>query len=330
MAPAPRVETNEIKSSALELIGNTPLVALDRLHSGPGRILAKCEFMNPGGSIKDRSSLYMINAALKNGELKPGNPILEVTSGNQGCGLAVVAAVKDHPLTIYMSAGNSEQRAIQMEACGAKCIRVPQVEGVYGKVTYADVQAAEEECLKTVEKTGHFLVNQFYNEANVQAHYEMTGPEIWRQTGGHVDAFVATAGTSGTFSGTSKYLKEKNPAMKAFIIEPEGAEVIAGKPVWKACHKLQGSGYGVVPALFKYDVMDGTLSVSDAEAVHYKRLLGEKEGLYVGYTSGANVAAAVKLLQSGNLPEDAWVVTMLNDTGLKYSPTLDEIRSDDS
>ncbi|KAJ2944243.1 hypothetical protein O0L34_g18224 [Tuta absoluta] len=316
---------NEIKKSALELIGNTPIVALDRLHPGPGRILAKCEFMNPGGSIKCRSAMHMILNAYKSGDLKPGTPVLEVTSGNQGCGLAVVCSVLQHPLTLTMSAGNSVQRAIHMEALGAKCIRVPQVEGTYGKVTVNDVKAAEAEGMKIVQETGAFYVNQFNNDGNSDSHYETTGPEIWKQTGHHVDAFAATVGTAGTFTGTSRYLKEKNPEVKCYVVEPEGSEPIKGCDITKPLHLLQGSGYGCVPNLFKFDNMDGTLSVTDEDSVKYKNLLGEKEGLYVGYTSGANVAAAVQLLQSGLIPEDSWVVTMLNDTGLKYTPVPEEL-----
>lgn len=169
---------NEIKASALELIGNTPIVALDRIWPGPGRILAKCEFMNPGASIKCRSSLHMIKKALERGDLKPGHAVLEVTSGNQGCGLAVVCAVLGHPLTLTMSKGNSVQRAIHMEALGAKCVRVPQVEGSYGNVTLSDVKAAEEEGLRLVKETGAYYVNQFNNEMNAEAHYHSTGPEI--------------------------------------------------------------------------------------------------------------------------------------------------------
>lgn len=315
---------NEIKASALDLIGNTPIVALDRLHPGPGRILAKCEFMNPGASIKCRSSLCMIKKALASGELKPKEPVVEVTSGNQGCGLAVVCAVLGHPLTLAMSKGNSAQRAIHMEALGAKCVRVPQVEGTYGNVTLNDVKAVEEVGLRIVKETGAYYVNQFNNDANSESHYQTTGPEIWRQTGHRVDAFVATVGTAGTFTGTTRYLKENNPDLKAYVVEPEGAQPIRGLPVIKPLHLLQGSGYGCVPNLFKREYMDGTLSVSDEEAMEYKKLIGEKEGLYVGYTSAANVAAAVKLLKSGQLPEDSWVVTMLNDTGLKYTPVPEE------
>ncbi|XP_028178009.1 uncharacterized protein LOC135077137 [Ostrinia nubilalis] len=318
---------NDIKASALDLIGNTPIVALDRLYTGPGRILAKCEFMNPGASIKCRSSLHMIKKALDSGELKPGMPVVEVTSGNQGCGLAVVCAVLGHPLTLTMSKGNSMQRAIHMEALGAKCIRVDQVEGTYGNVTLADVKAVEEVGLKIVDESGAYYVNQFNNDGNSMSHYETTGPEIWKQTGHHVDVFVATVGTAGTFTGTSKYLKEQNPNIKTFVVEPAGSEPIKGEPISKPLHLLQGSGYGCVPNLFKFENMDGTVSITDEEAVKYKKLIGEKEGLFVGYTSGANVAAAVKLLESGRVPKDAWVVTVLNDTGLKYTPVPEELTS---
>jgi cysteine synthase A len=308
----------DIKSSALELVGNTPLVALDRIWPGPGRLLAKCEFMNPGASIKDRSSLHMIHTAIKSGKLTPDGKVLEVTSGNQGCGLAMVCAVLGHPLTVSMSKGNSPQRATMMRALGANVVLIDQVEGTPGNVTLADVTAAETRGLEMVKETGAYYVDQFNNDNNSDAHFETTGPEIWRQTGGKVDAFLATVGTAGTFMGVSRFLKSKNENIKCFAVEPEGAEVIRGNPVTKPLHLLQGSGYGAVPKLFKFDTLDEPLTVSDKEAVQYKRLLGSKEGLYLGYTSGANVAAAVKLLQSGKLPQDAWVVTVLNDAGLKY------------
>lgn len=312
--------TNEIKSSALELIGNTPIVALDRLYPGPGRVLAKCEFMNPGASIKCRSSLSMIERARASGDLKPGAPVVEITSGNQGTGLAVVCAVLGHPLILAMSEGNSPQRAIHMEALGAKCVKVPQVDGVPGSVTSTDLKAVEECGEELVKKENAYFVDQFNNVNNVLAHYETTGPEIWKQTGHRVDAFVASVGTAGTFVGTTKYLKEQNPEIKGYVVEPAGAEAIKGEPITKPRHLLQGSGYGNVPHLFNYEYMDGTLSVTDEEAVKYKDLLGEKEGLYVGFTAGANVAGAVQLLNSGKLPKDAWVVTTLTDSGLKYSP----------
>ncbi|XP_013184841.2 uncharacterized protein LOC106130533 [Amyelois transitella] len=316
---------NEIKSSALELIGNTPLVALDRIWAGPGRILAKCEFMSPGASIKDRSSLHMLQRARAAGLLRPGQRVVEKSSGNQGCGLAVVCAVLRHPLTVAMSKGNSVQRAIHMEALGAACVRVPQVEGTYGSVTHADVQGLEEACLKIVDETKAYFVNQFSNVGNSEAHYRTTGPEIWRQTGQHVDVFLTTVGTAGTFAGTSKYLKEKNPNLLSFVVEPAGSEPIKGDPITKPLHLLQGSGYGLIPDLFNYEHMDGTVSVTDEEAVEYMNAVGRQEGLFVGFTSGANVAAAVKLLRSGRVPRGAWLVTTLNDSGLKYTPVPREL-----
>ncbi|CAK1554566.1 unnamed protein product [Leptosia nina] len=315
---------NEIKSSALELIGDTPLVALDRLYPGPGRILAKCEFMNPGGSIKCRSSLHMIQKARERGELNPGEPVLEVTSGNQGCGLAVVCSVLGHPLTLTMSKGNSLQRAIHMEALGAKCIRVPQVEGTYGNVTNADVMQALEKGEALEKETGAFFVKQFCNPDNIEAHYKTTGPEIWRQSGHKVDGFVAAVGTAGTFVGVSKFLKEQT-SVYCVSVEPEGSEPLKGCPIAKPQHLLQGSSYGVIPDLFDFNLMDETISVTDEEAEEYRDLIGRKEGLYVGYTSGANVCAAVKLLKSGKLPKDAWVVTILFDTGLKYTPVPEDL-----
>jgi len=320
--------TTEIKSSVLELVGNTPLLALDRIWPGPGRILAKCEFLNPCGSIKDRSSLHMIQGARDKGLLPPNGKVIEVTSGNQGCGLAMVCAVMDHPLTITMSKGNSPQRAEMMRGLGADVYLVDQVEGRPGNVTLADVDAAKAKAMSIIEETGAYNVDQFENPNNSEAHASTTGPEIWRQTGGRVDAFLATVGTAGTFAGVSRYLKSKKPDVVCVAVEPSGAQVIKGCAVEKPLHLLQGSGYGQVQPLFKFDTMDQTLGVTDREAVEYKKLLGTKEGLYLGYTSGANVAAAVKLLKSGKLPKDAWVVTVLNDTGLKY-PEVEHTFDDD-
>lgn len=309
----------EIANSALDLIGNTPLVALDRLWPGPGRILAKCEFMNPGASIKDRTSLSMIMRARDRGQLTEGAPVVEMTSGNQGCGLALVCAVLGHPITITMSRGNSPQRALMMRALGATVELIDQVEGKPGNVTLADATVAENRAKTIVEDTKAYYVNQFCNPDNILAHYETTGPEIWRQTGGRVDAFLAALGTGGAFMGISRYLKSKNADVKCYAVEPEGSQPIEGLPITKPLHVLQGVGYGAVPRLFKYDTYDDSVTVSDEEALEYRKLLGHKEGLFVGYSSAANVAAAVKLLQSGELDEDAWVVTVLNDTGLKYS-----------
>ncbi|XP_053203360.1 uncharacterized protein LOC128388040 [Panonychus citri] len=309
---------NGITPSALDLIGNTPLIALDRLWKGPGRLLAKCEFLNPTGSLKDRSSLFMITKARESGKLNDGDPVIEVTSGNQGGGIACVTAVLGHPFTVAMSKGNSPQRAIMMKALGANCILTDQVNGKPGNVTADDVAAAEEAAMKVKDEIGAYYVDQFNNQTNWLAHYEMTGPEIWRQTAGKIDAFLIGCGTGGCFVGTSKFLKEKNSNIKCFVVEPEGCQPIEGCTITKPLHLLQGSGYGCVPTLFKPELYDGTMAVSDEDAVKYRKLLGQKEGLYCGYTTGANIAAAIKLLQSGKLPKDAVVVTILCDSGLKY------------
>lgn len=310
--------TNEVKSSVIDLIANTPLVALDRLHPGPGRILVKCEFLNPAASMKDRASLAMIMAARKSGELQSGGHVVEMTSGNQGAGLALVCAVLGHPLTVTMSKGNSSQRAVMMKGLGANVELVNQINGQPGNVTNDDIKAALNRAEEIVIETGGFLVDQFNNDNNYLAHKMTTGPEIWRQTGGRVDAFLACVGTAGTFRGTSDYLKEKNPKIKCFAVEPKGAEPLKGDKVVKPLHLLQGSGYGTVPPLFDFNFLDDTIDVSDEEATEYRKLLGSKEGLYVGFTSGANVAAAVKLLRSGKIDKESWVVTVLHDSGLKY------------
>ena len=310
----------DIKSSVLDLIGNTPLISLERVYKGPGRILAKCEFLNPTGSIKDRSAYSMIKYAIEEGNLKPGAQIVEVTSGNQGSGIAMVGAVLQHPVTLVMSVGNSPQRAEMMRGLGANTILTPQVDGCPGSVTFKDVEVAREkgESLAAADPETYF-VQQFANPNNCRAHYDTTGPEIMKQTGGHIDCFLATLGTAGSFIGVSRYLKEQNPAIQCVVVEPEGAEILANKPVTKPCHLLQGSGYGKIPDLFDSSLMDDAMAVSDEDAKNMKKELGEKEGLYVGYTSAANIVAAIRLAQSGKYGKDPWIVTLLNDTGLKYS-----------
>lgn len=309
---------NEIKNSVIDLIGNTPLLALDRLYTGPGRILVKCEFLNPGASMKDRASLAMIMAARNSGQLQPGGRVVEMTSGNQGSGLALVCAVLGHPLTVTMSKGNSPQRAVMMKGLGANVELVDQVSGKAGNVTNEDIQAATNRAKEIAIETGGFFVDQFNNDNNYLAHKMTTGPEIWRQTGGRIDAFLTSVGTAGSFRGTADYLKEKNPNIKCIAVEPTGTQPLKGEQVVKPLHLLQGSGYGIVPPIFDFDLLDETVDVSDEEASEYRKLLGSKEGLYVGFTSAANVAAAVKVLRSGKLNADACVVTVLHDSGLKY------------
>jgi len=309
---------DEITASSLDLIGNTPLVALSRIHPTPGAIVAKAEFVQPGGSVKDRAALRIIQDARDSGQLALGQPVVEMTSGNMGAGLAVVCNVLGHPLIVTMSEGNSPARARMMEALGAEIVLVPQIDGCPSQVTGADIAVATERAVQLAEERGAFYVDQFNNPACVLAHEEGTGPEIWEAIGGKLSAFVSTVGTGGTFVGTGRFLKRRKADVYCAAVEPQGAEVLSGKQVEKQCHLLQGTGYGVVPPQWDPELVDAFLAVSDQDAAAYRRLLAEKEGLYVGYSAAANVCAAAKLIESGQLGESPTVVTVLCDTGLKY------------
>lgn len=307
-----------MSTSVLDLIGDTPLVALARLHAGPGKILAKAEFVQPGGSVKDRAALQIIQDARAAGRLASGQTVVEMTSGNMGAGLAVVCNALDHPLIVTMSEGNSPARARMLEALGAEVILIPQVDGCPGQVTGADIAAATERAEEIAAERNAYYVDQFNNPACVKAHEVGTGPEIWEAVDGDIDAFVAAVGTGGTFVGASRFLKRERPDLTCIAVEPDGAAVLAGKGVTKPCHRLQGTGYGRVPPQWGPELADGFLAVSDEEAGVYRSLLARREGLHVGFSSGANVCAAVKLIESGRLGRDPTVVTVLCDTGLKY------------
>ena len=307
-----------IVPSALDLIGATPLVALDRGHPGPGRILAKAEFMQPGGSVKDRAARAILLAARADGRLAPGAPVVEMTSGNMGAGLAVACAALGHPLVATMSAGNSPQRARMLDALGAEVVLVPQVDGAPGQVTGADVNAAAEAARRIAAERGGFYVNQFHAPECVQAHRETTGPEIWVQSGGRVDAWVAAVGTGATFLGVAAALRQRSPSVLCVAVEPEGCQPLAGLPVTRPRHLIQGTSYGSVPPHWDSSLMDFSVSVTDYEVERWRRRLATREGLHVGYSAAANVCACASLLASGRLPTDAVAATVLCDTGLKY------------
>lgn len=309
---------SHISTSALDLIGGTPLVALTRLHPGPGKILAKAEFVQPGGSVKDRAALQIIQDARAAGHLARGQTVVEMTSGNMGAGLAVVCNALGHPLVATMSEGNSPARARMLEALGVEVVRVPQVDGRPGQVTGADIAVAAERAERIAEERNGYYVDQFNNPACVKAHEVGTGQEIWGALEGELDAFVAAVGTGGTFIGTGRFLKCERPDLTCLAVEPEGAEVLAGKEVTKPCHLLQGTGYGSVPPQWRPELADGFLAVSDAEAGVFRALLARREGLHVGFSAAANVCAAVKAIESGRLGRSPTVVTVLCDTGLKY------------
>lgn len=305
-------------TSTLDLIGRTPLVALDRIHDGSGRIVAKAEFLQPGGSVKDRAAKAILLAARADGRLKPGMPVVEMTSGNMGAGLAVVCAALGHPFIATMSAGNSPARARMMEGLGAKVVLVPQVDGAPGQVTGADVTAAANEAARIARVEGGFYVDQFNAAEGIFAHETTTGQEILEQYGRAVDGWVAAVGTGCTFMGVARALKAANPATLCAAVEPEGSEPLAGRPVVKARHIVQGTSYGAIPPHWDADLMDLSLTVTDTEVEHWHRQLATHEGLYVGYSAAANVCAAAKLLASGRLGKNATVATVLCDTGLKY------------
>jgi cysteine synthase A len=302
---------------ALGLIGQTALIALRRIHPGPGLLLAKTEFLNPGGSVKDRPALAALSAARAAGVLRPGQLVVEMTSGNMGAGLAVVCAALGHPLLVTMSRGNSPRRAEMLRGLGAEVVLIEQADGEPGRVTGADVAAALDAAKHLAAQRRAFYVDQFNNPACIEAHERGTGEEILRQTAGRLDAFVALVGSGGTFIGTMRALKRRRPEIQGVAVEPLGAEVLAGKPLEKARHLLQGGGYGIVPARWQPGLMDCALAVSDVEATEYRRRLAEEEGLYLGFSAAANVAAASRYLRA-RAEERAVAVTVLCDTGLKY------------
>ena len=304
--------------SVLGMIGNTPLVSLSRIHQGPGRILAKAEFVQPGGSVKDRAALRIILDAYQSDMLRSGQPVVEMTSGNMGAGLAVVCNVTGNPFVAVMSAGNSQERARMLRALGADLVLTPQVDGQPGQVTGPDINAAVVRARQIARERQAFYVDQFNNPGTVRAHEEGTGPEIWNALGDETDAFVASVGSGGTFVGTSRFLKRKKPRIICAAVEPEGCEVLAGRPVVRSRHLLQGTGYGDVPPQWDAALADVFAAVSDAEAIHFRELLAGKEGLHVGFSAAANVCASVKLIESGRLGKSPTVVTILCDTGLKY------------
>lgn len=305
-------------SSALDAIGGTELIELARIHSSTGRVLAKAEFLQPGGSVKDRSAKAIVLEALKSGALEPGQPVVEMTSGNMGAGLAVVCAVLGHPLIVTMSAGNSPARARMLEGLGAEVILVEQVDGTPGHVTGQDIAAAAARARELGEERTGFFADQFNNPATVSAHQTGTGPELWQQSDQTIDGFVAAVGTGGTFIGVARFLREVPRPIVCAPVEPATAAVLAGGTLSDPRHLLQGAGYGSEPPAWDSTLADLYLRVTDEEATRFRRLLAEREGLYVGFSSAANVCAAIKLLESGAVPTNGVVATILCDSGLKY------------
>lgn len=310
--------------SILGAIGNTPLVRLDRLvkHYGcEGTILAKLDHLNPGFSKKDRAALGVIDAAERDGSLKPGQTVVELTSGNMGTGLAIICGIKGYPFVAVMSKGNSPERARMMAALGAEVVLVDQLpESRPGEVSGADLAEVDRVATELTEERNAFRADQFRRAGNPGAHEQMTGPEIWEQSGGKIDAFCDFVGSGGTLAGTSKYLRAQNPDIKCYPIEPQGAAVIAGQDVVTPEHPIQGGGYVMGDLDFLRGLnWDGFLQVDGETARQTSRDLARYEGIFAGFSAGANVAGAIELLKGPHKGQTIAVV--ICDSGLKYLST---------
>ena len=303
----------KIYTSAAGLIGRTPLLELTNLEKKYGlkaRILAKLEYLNPAGSVKDRIALAMIEDAEKKGLLTPQSVIIEPTSGNTGIGLASVAAARGYRIIIVMPDSMSVERRQLMKAYGAELVLTPGAQGMKGAIAKADELAAE--------IPHSFIPGQFVNPANPEAHYTTTGPEIWEDTDGTVDAFVAGVGTGGTITGIGRYLREKNPAVRIVAVEPKTSAVLSTGVAGK--HGIQGIGAGFVPAVLDIGVYDEIIPVADEDAFATSRLVGKNEGVLVGISSGAAVWAALQLAQCPEMAGKT-IVVLLPDTGDRYLST---------
>lgn len=304
---------SKIYTSADQLVGKTPLLELTHIEKKYGlkaKILAKLEYFNPAGSVKDRIAKAMIDDAEKSGKLKEGSVIIEPTSGNTGIGLAAVAAARGYRIIIVMPETMSVERRQLMKAYGAELVLTEGAKGMKGAIAKAD------ELSKEIPNS--FIPGQFVNPANSKAHFETTGPEIFEDTDGEVDIFVAGVGTGGTVTGVGKYLKSKKPQVKVVAVEPASSAVLSGKP--SGAHKIQGIGAGFVPDVLDTDVYDEILPVENEDAFAFGKEIGRSEGVLVGISSGAALYAAVELAKR---EENAGktIVALLPDTGDRYLST---------
>ena len=304
---------SRIYQTADQLIGNTPLLEMTHIEAAEGlnaRLLAKLEYLNPAGSVKDRIAKAMIDDAEARGALKPGATILEPTSGNTGIGLAAVAASRGYRIIIVMPETMSVERRQLMKAYGAELVLTEGAKGMKGAIAKA------EELAGGIENS--FIPSQFDNPANPKAHFDTTGPEIWSDTDGKVDIFVAGVGTGGTITGVGRYLKGQNPAVKVVAVEPAGSPVLSTGVAGP--HKIQGIGAGFVPQVLDTNIYDEIIPVANEDAFAAGKRFGREEGVLVGISSGAAIHAAVQL---GKRPENAGktIVVLLPDTGDRYLST---------
>ncbi len=304
----------KIAKKLTDLVGNTPLLELDKYSKAKGLetpVIAKVEFFNPGGSVKDRIALAMIEDAEQKGILKPGATIIEPTSGNTGVGLALASAVKGYHLILTMPETMSVERRNLVKAYGAEVRLTPGKDGMAGAIR------AAEELRDSIP--GAVILQQFENPANPARHYATTGPEIWRDTDGQVDIFVAGVGTGGTVTGVAKYLKEQSPAVRVVAVEPKSSAVLNGGE--SGSHKIQGIGAGFVPKTYDASVIDEVFDVDNDDAIRTGREVAQQEGLLVGISSGAALYAAIEVAKR---PENKGkkIVVLLPDTGERYLSTV--------
>lgn len=300
-------QESRLANNILELIGNTPMVKLNKIiELDIAEILAKLEFFNPGGSVKDRICLSMIEDAERKGLLKPGSTIIEPTSGNTGIGLAIVSAVKGYRCILTMPETMSVERIYILKSCGAEVVLTSGAEGMLGSIKKA------EELLKKTPNS--FMPQQFKNEANPKIHKETTAMEILRDANGKIDAFVAGVGTGGTITGVGEVLKKQNQKIRIVAVEPKASAVLSGKE--PGSHKIQGIGAGFIPEVLNRDIIDEIIQVDDNDAFKTSRRLAKEEGLFVGISSGAATWAALKVAR--DIGKGKVVVVILPDTGERY------------
>lgn len=314
----------KVANSVVETVGNTPLVRLNNIgRHTKATIWAKLEYMNPGGSVKDRVAFQIVEDAEKSGELKPGGTIVEATSGNTGMGLALAAALKGYKCVFVMPDKMSDEKIMSLRAFGARVVITPtNVEPEDPRSYYCVSRRIAD------ETPGAFYANQYHNQSNPKAHYHSTGPEVWEQTGGKIDAFVSAAGTGGTISGTGKYLKEQNPDVRIIAADPIGSVYYdyfyTGKMPPAHSYKVEGFGEDFLPSTMHFDFVDEVIRVTDKECFDYARRLVREEGIYTGGSSGGAVAAAVKWAE--RVDREANIVTIMCDSASRY---LSKVFNDD-
>ncbi len=296
-----------------DLVGNTPLIRLERINRN---LYGKLEAVNPGGSIKDRAALQIIRDAYNSNRLNRGQPVIEMTSGNMGAGLAFVCRHFGNPFIAVMPLGNSPERLKILKAMGTEVVLTDQVDGEPGMVTGKDIEYATEIAKEIAEKRNGFYVDQFYNPSSVRAHFNTTGVEIFKDMP-DIDVFISAVGSGGTFIGVSRYLKSKKTSVKCIAVEPEKAAILKTGRVTNSRHIIQGTGYCRIPPHWEPDLADDIITVTDGEVADMTKKLTKDMGLYVGYSSGANVAAARKYISGSDREEK--IVVILFDTAYKYS-----------